>query len=113
MMDRNTEILLSAIKELCPSGGYTVVSADDIAEKAGADFTEEETARMLASLDERGYINLRFSQGGEYCLSLLPSGLNFSSGRVKKGFFVRNRQFFITFLCAFAGAFLGCLAAGK
>ncbi|MBP5308399.1 MAG: hypothetical protein J6Z34_04615 [Clostridia bacterium] len=114
MLDKNTEALLEALKNVCPSGGYVVVSADEINEKMKrqGNFTVSETERMLAALSERGYINLRFSDFSEYCLAVLPKGYAYEPDGANNGVFVRNKALLIIFACAFAGAFAGGVVAG-
>ena len=114
MFDTRMKTVLDVLKDICPTGGYAVVSAQEISARSSkSDFISAQDAdKTIRAMDAGGFIDLRFSEGGEYCLTVLPKGRTWESGERKIGFFVRNRALIITAACAFAGAAAGAFIAG-
>ena len=79
MLDRRTSALLQTINDFCASGTYKVFSSEDFLasfpEKWGV--TSESLAQMLGYLSENGYINIKYSGSGMYCVCPLPLGRSY------------------------------------
>ena len=114
MLEKDAEALLCALKKICPAGGYKVVSSEEIEAKTenSTPVSKAEAERLLVLLDERGFINLRFSEGGEYCFTVLPRGYEYETQSAKSGVYLRNKAFLKTFAGVFVGAFLGAFLGG-
>lgn len=114
MFDMRMQAVLDLLKDICPTGGYAVVSAQEVSARTRSEdpVSAEEVDKMIRAMDASGLINLRFSEGGEYCLTVLPKGRAWEADGGKIGFFARNRALIITGVCAFAGAAAGAFLAG-
>ena len=71
MLDRRTGRLLAKLNALCASSAFRIV-ADDVLVFAGA--VGESVKGMLGFLKDRGYLELGYAEGGEYCVRILPEG---------------------------------------
>lgn len=114
MLGLNEEKILTALRQICVGSGYAVISLAEIKESADLptiNYCEVEDSLLL--LSSAGYINLRFYEGEEFCLSVLPKGREGRcSESAKQGFFVRFKGVFVAFGVSFVGAFLGALIGG-
>lgn len=70
MLDKRTSALLQTINDFCSSGTYKIFSEEDFLaafpERWGV--TAESLCQMLDYLSENGYINIKYSGGGMYCI---------------------------------------------
>ncbi len=114
MLDRRTSALLQTINDFCASGTYKVFSSEDFLasfpEKWGV--TSESLAQMLGYLSENGYINIKYSGSGMYCICPLPLGRSYCEREAeKKDECAVQVRYFVgaAFFGAFAGAVLGTL----
>ena len=112
MLDKRTSFLLAKINELCAEGSYKIVEKDELLscfpDKLKVD--EEGLKQMISYLQEHRYIDVRYADGGVYCVCPLPEGrLYFEDLRKEKGQTGRNRRdiVLLTVLGAFLGAFIG------
>lgn len=114
MLGHKEEKLLTALSGLCLNNGYTVLTLGDI--KTASDMQEltlQEAELALSNLNALGYINLRFYEGDEFCLSVLQKGREFVPTKIEKHtFFVRYKGYIITAISAFFGALIGALIGG-
>lgn len=111
MLDKLTAAVLDAVNA-GTDGSYKVMDADDFsAALQGADANALDSA--LKYLAERGYIDIRYSNKGTYCLCSLPKGRTYSETVMQERTEKKTRgRFWAVFFGAFAGGFLGALAAG-
>lgn len=114
MLDKRTSALLQSINDFCSSGTYKIFSEEDFL----ADFpqqwgvTAESLGQMLDYLSENGYINVKYSGGGMYCICPLPLGRGYCEQEAeKRSDCVAQLKYFMSaaFFGAFAGAVLGAL----
>ncbi|HIU59662.1 MAG TPA: hypothetical protein IAC57_06125, partial [Candidatus Scatosoma pullistercoris] len=74
--------------------------------------TSESLAQMLGYLSENGYINIKYSGSGMYCVCPLPLGRSYCEREAeKKDECAVQVRYFVgaAFFGAFAGAVLGTL----
>ena len=114
MLDKRTSALLQSINDFCSSGTYKIFSEEDFLsafpEKWGV--TAEALAQMLDYLSENGYINIKYSGGGMYCICPLPLGRGYCEQEAdKKSECILQLKYFMSaaFFGSFAGAVLGAL----
>lgn len=114
MLDKRTSALLQSINDFCSSGTYKIFSEEDFLsafpEKWGV--TAEALAQMLNYLSENGYINVKYSGGGMYCICPLPLGRGYCEQEAeKRSECVLQLKYFISaaFFGSFAGSVLGVL----
>ncbi len=113
MLDVRSSRLLNRINTLC-TGGYKIVEESELLScfPVSAGVGGEELQRMIAYLEERGYIDVKYADGGQYCLCPLPDGrLYFETAREERTDLKRRRRemLLMTAAGAFFGAFLGAL----
>jgi hypothetical protein len=108
MLDRRTGRLLAKLNALCARSAFCIVEEEELL-FAGED--GESVKGMLGFLKDRGYLELGYAEGGEYCVRILPEGrLYFERAAAeKKDEQRRNRM---EALCAFFGALLGAALSG-
>lgn len=110
MLDVKTEQFLYILRNLCPVGSYSVISVDEINVAHGeAPFTRGEVQSAISSLVTAGLINLRYNDGDDYCLCILPEGRSYTKSASNNGFFVRNKGLITSASSAFLGALVGAL----
>ena len=114
MLDKRTSLLLAKINELCAEGSYKIVEKDELLacfpERLQVD--EDGLKQMISFLEEHRYIDVRYAEGGVYCVCPLPEGrLYFENLREEKGAKGRSRRdtVLLTVLGAFLGAFIGSI----
>ena len=108
MLDRRTGQLLEKLNALCERAAFCIVEEGELL-SAGED--GESVKGMLGFLQDRGYLELGYAEGGEYCVRILPEGrLYFERAAAEKKEEVRrNRR---EALCAFFGALGGGILGG-
>ena len=114
MLDKRTSALLQSINDFCSSGTYKIFSEEDFLsafpDKWGG--TAEARAQMLDYLSENGYINVKYSGGGMYCICPLPLGRGYCEQEAeKRSECVLQLKYFMSaaFFGSFAGSVLGVL----
>lgn len=117
MLDKRTSALLQCINDLCASGTYKIISEEDFLsafpEKWGVNV--ESLNQMLVYLSENGYINVKYSGGGMFCVCPLPLGRGYCEQESERRdeYLVQMKYFMCAaFFGAFAGAVLGALVFG-
>ncbi len=108
MLDRRTEVLLEKLNALCARSAFCIVEEGELL-SAGED--GESVKGMLGFLQDRGYLELGYAEGGEYCVRILPEGRLYSEREAaeKREELRRNRR---GALCAFFGAVAGAFLGG-
>ncbi len=115
MLDRLSSAVLCVVDSET-GGAYKVLDEEDILTALpgnwGADGTDIQHA--LRILCEYGYIDLRFSDAGTYCVRSLPKGREYRererADRIREKRELRLRLLAV-FFGALVGALLGCLPA--
>ena len=116
MLDGRTSALLEKINGLCGEGGFKIAEEGDLlscfppSDGAG----KADLKRMLADLEERRYIEVKYAEEGVYCLRPLPEGkLYFENLRreQREGARRRTSAFAVSVLGGMLGSFLGALLA--
>lgn len=112
MLDKRTGALLFQINALCKEGGYKIVEERELLSRLGDPQDKESLERTLSYLKERGYIDIRYSEDGVYCLCPLPDGrLYFENVLRERSEDSRKKRgtFLLTLAGAFFGSFVGAL----
>ncbi len=115
MLDKLTSAILNIVNEQT-DGSYKVLETSDFINmlpgRVRTDAAGIENA--LQYLSERGYIDLRYSEKGTYCITSLPKGRTYTESVMadkSKGKRTFKNQMILTFFGAMLGAFCGgCLA---
>ena len=108
MLDRRTGRLLQKLNTLCEGAAFCIVNEEELLFE-GED--SESVKGMLGFLEDRGYLQLRYAQEGEYCVRMLPDGrLYFERAASQKREEARRSR--NEALCAFFGALGGALLGG-
>ncbi len=108
MLDKRTERLLKKLNFLCKSGGYCILEGDELLFEGEDD---DSVKGMLGYLQDRGYLDMRYAEEGEYCLRLLPEGRLYSEreNRERSG---EKKRLKTLACCSALGAFFGALLGG-
>ncbi len=115
MLDKLTASVLAAVNSET-DGTYKVLEESEIMANIPSRLKTDSAgvANAMRYLSERGYIDIRYSEKGTYCVCSWPKGRTYDETagaeryRGKRTF--RN-QMLLTFFGALAGAFVGgCLA---
>ena len=108
MLDRRTGTLLKKLNELCTSAAFCMVEEEELIFE-GED--GESIKGMLGFLEDRGYLQLRYAEKGEYCVRILPEGRLYSerAAAERREELRRSRR---ESLCAFFGALGGGILSG-
>ena len=107
MLDRRTGALLQKLNTLCKSAAFCMVEEEDLL-FSGED--SESVKGMLGFLEDRGYLQLRYAEEGEYCVRILPEGrLYFERAQAERREEVRRsrREALSAFFGALGGSILG------
>lgn len=116
-MDKRTEKLLKIINELCNEGSYKVVEVSEVLSKLPKKFnlSVEDLQNMVKYLEERDYIDVKFIDDKNMCVSSLPKGrLHFENILSQNKITNAYKKLFICSIIvsgvmSFLGAFLAIL----
>ena len=109
-LDERTGALLERLETLCPGGGYHIFDAGELS----AELTDEEVGETLACLADCRCVDVRYAEGGTYCVCVLPAGRAYAlqARERARGERLRLRRTALSaFLGALAGGVLVVLAA--
>ena len=108
MLDRRTGILLQKLNALCTGASFCMVEESELL------FENEDSESikgMLDFLEDKGYLQLRYAQNGEYCVRILPEGrLYFERAAAQR--YEEERRSRREALYAFFGALIGGIVSG-
>lgn len=99
MLDKNSENILKIINDTAPEG-FKIFNCDD--------FLNCEVHKGILDLAEKNYVNLKYSNDGEYLLSLTASGRQYFKKKQEEYTFKQD-LFKKVSVFSFLGAFFGCL----
>jgi hypothetical protein len=108
MLDKRTSALLQTINDCCDSGSYKIFSEQDFLDSFPQKWgvTNDTLGQMLAHLSENGYINVKYSGGGMYCVCPLPLGRGYCEQEKERQDECSSQlKYFMA--AAFFGAFVG------
>lgn len=76
MPDKRSLLLLKLLCGICVNSGYKVIELQELAAGLPPEyaFTSADVDKMLAFLNDRSFISLRYGDGNEACLCVLPKG---------------------------------------
>ena len=114
MLDKNEEILLKKINNICNDDSYKVIDKDELlkvfnGKNGGAD---KNLSNLIIRLHKDDYINLKYSDDDVYCLTINKKGRSYFNKEENIGREIQKLRkifFFYTILtgiCAFAGTAL-------
>ena len=101
-LDERADALLGRLEALCADGGYHILEQSELPCSA------EETGETLAYLAGQRCVEVRYAEGGTYCLRLLPAGRAYVS-RARERARLERRRLGRMAAVSFAGAFAGGL----
>lgn len=106
---------MKRIDELCNDGKYKIIDEQDLISSFPSDYnvTRESLKEMLSYLYEHNYINIKYSDGGMYCVCPLPAGRIFLEKSKEVSNENKNKYLLpalVSFFGAFTGAFFAALA---
>lgn len=116
MLDKRSSALLFKINTICSAGSYQIVEEGELLSCFPAKFGmgAEGLQRILSYLEERGFIEIKYADGGVYCISPLPDGrLYFENVLSERSEGARKKRnlFVLTVIGAFLGSFMGAAIA--
>jgi hypothetical protein len=117
LLDKRTSALMSMINEECNEGSFKVLEIEDIIASLPKRYKLDRVnlKQMMDFLVERDFLEVKYYDDNEYCLSPMPKGrLYHEQAREEKKIKARQREFIIytimgSFFAAFAGALLGIM----
>lgn len=109
MLDKRTAALLNTVNAQCSSGGYKIFTEEDFLScfEPAWGVTGENLSHMLDHLSENGYINVKYADGGMYCVMPMPLGRSYSEREAEK----ENKDL-KSLKCFARAAFFGGLIGG-
>lgn len=113
-MEEDARELLSAVNRLCEGTLWRILDEEELRGSLPQGDAADISA-LLERLDARGLIELRYADGGTYCVRAMPAGRAYMARMAEERAADRAREHRLTlraFLGAFAGAFAGALLAG-
>ncbi len=114
MLDKLTAAVLAAVNELA-GGAYKVIEAKELADVLPAKYKayERGLCDALKYLGARGYVDIRYEDGGTFCLRSLPKGRAYTErGEEEKKERRTKGGLLALFFGSFAGGALGALVTG-
>lgn len=112
-MDGNVLGLLVAVNTLCEGTSWRIFDEADLSELLPAGQAENISA-ALEQLEARRLIDLRYAEGGTYCVRVLPAGRAYAARRQEEqaaAAYREHRIFRTAFWGGLAGAFVGAILA--
>lgn len=111
MLDHRTSALLQAVNGQCAGGGFKIFAAEDFSAATGEEWSDEQLSASLAYLSDEGFIAVKYSGGGMYCVRPLPLGKGYYDHEEEKETESEYRDG-KTFRSALLGGVLGGAAGG-
>ncbi len=113
MLDKQTSSFLKALYNMCDDGVYKVIDAETLLQRVGKKHSVEAMENILKYLAKNEYIDIQYSENGEYCLTVLSKGRGLfetidNSKRMEK---ILRRNVWITTVLSALSAFGGALLA--
>lgn len=108
MLDELSQNLLCALSQAMPSDGFNVVEESELSETG---LSGEELFRAMSELEAQGLLEVRYAEGGAYCLRLLPASRGYIERERRSGDEARKKEK-LCFLFSMLGAFVGGLLSG-
>ena len=113
MLDHLTAAVL-VIVNAGSDGSYKVLETSDFLSALPDRLKTDEAGldNSLRFLSERGYIDVKYSDNGTYCLCSLPKGRMYAENTAAEAAEKKAKgKFFLLFAAAFVGALIGSFAA--
>jgi len=106
MLDRRTEIILRRIDELCSDGNYHIIEFEELVASLPYcdDLNDEALRDILKYLRDHDYVNIKYSDGGTYCVCPLPAGRIYLERTAQ-----RRREYSAKYIYPFIPSFFGAL----
>lgn len=113
MLDADTKKLLSFLVAEC-GGTYKIFDESELCGALPEGTGGTAVSDMLTRLEAQRYLDIRYAEGGEFCLCPLPSGVRFLEeldGERTEKKRRRREEGLLVFLASLAGGFLGGVLA--
>ena len=113
MTEAKKAAMLLYLNDECKEDGYEIFSDEDFLTlyPPALGVKKEEIERAVRALNEEGYIDVRYAEGGTYCISVLDKGRNYESQALCVKFGALRRVSPAFWYAFFGGACGGLLAA--
>lgn len=108
MLDEGTGALLEAINSRCEGGGFHIIDEGELRPFCP---DGEGVAEALSCLADERLIELKYAEGGTYCIKPLPAGRRFAAGRLCARREAARRQWRVFLFSALGGFTGGALAS--
>lgn len=111
MLDAGSAAVLAAVNEACRGGEFVILEE---AELSRALPYGEDVGKILSYLEEKRLIEVRYAEGGTYCVRTMPAGRSYTeySAREQSERTKSKRGLFLwAFSGSLAGGVLGALFA--
>ncbi len=115
MLDKQTNILLNYFNESSQDGAYKVLEKNEMINSFPKKYKVDDDSlkSMIEHLEERNYINVKYSDDKVYCLAVLPKGRLFKEKmlELKKEQAKYNKLIITTMSLSCVAAFVGAFCA--
>ncbi len=112
MLDERSSALLAAVNECC-GDGFKIIDEGELGRLCPS--AEGEIGQILDQLEARGLIEMRYKEGGLFCVRALPAGRSYAKQEAReRGESVRRKRETALYsaLGGFSGAFVAALLVG-
>ena len=112
-MDEDALDLLAAVNALCEGTSWRILDESELSERLPHGRAED-IAAVLGRLEARRFIEMRYAEGGTYCIRSLPAGRAYAVRAREEALIAAARErrlFFTAFSGGAAGGVLGALLA--
>lgn len=111
MLDEGTSALLQCVNDGCRVGAYKIFTLEDFSVALGKTVDEAAVDKILSYLQADGYLTVKYSGGGTYCVGALPQGALYSRREQERNSEEKSRLDAFT-QNAFFGGLLGGVVGG-
>lgn len=114
MTEAKRAALIVYLNDECRGDEYEIFSDDDFLAlyPAVLGVDKEEIYREIKKLNAEGYLDVRYAEGGEYCIAVSEKGRRYEAEEISFRGGVRSLCRFSPFLSAFLGGVCGGVFAG-
>jgi hypothetical protein len=109
MLDESTSALLKCVNDGCEVGAYKIFTLEDFCLALDSPLEEKSVEEVLSRLQTDGYLFVKYSGGGMYCVGLSPLGADYFAEEKTEKEILPSKERETE---AFFGGFLGGVTGG-